>query len=483
MNQVGLGKFMERLRGEVPEAFKGTEPKAVPEFVVKGTSGSVEIVFTSLLEFLKSEGFAIYKRHGLCRNEMVFVHVAGHVIHRVSDVEIRRHMTSWVKSNRPHLFEAWLHKVGGLGGGIFEQLEAINPPIHSDTQDRIFLYFSNGILEITGEGWSLRPYSSIDGFIWEAMRLERNWVEDRSTGDWSKFLANIMGGDAERLRRLKTGIGYLLSRHKDMALSKAVILTDESLDSESGGTGKGLLLKGISKLRKIQSLDFRTRRPDHFLFQGVSPDSNVVHIEDADKRLDFGILFNAVTGDLEIENKGETRLTVPFSESPKLAISTNFQFRGSSDSHARRKIEYELASHYSAHHTPLDDFGHSLFSGWDSLEWHRFDTVMAGCAMAFLKEGLLGGLNLNVARKRLDVEVGKGFAEFMDAWTGKLSAGVSAAWQPTANFVDEYRTDSGDCRASTADVSRKLRKWADLRGWILTDKRGGGKREIGRAHV
>ena len=434
-----------------------------------------EVILPKLRRFLEEQGYAIYEKHGLARDEMVFVHVKDHIIKRVNETQIRRFLTDWIETNEPKNLDYWMYKVQGVNGGFFEELRAFDPKLHNDDRQTTWLYYRNGALKVTKDAMTLVPYVELDGNIWENAIQDRDFVEDMVPGEWLKFLAQIMGGGKSRLEALKTGIGYMLNRFKDRAVCRALVLTDEALESEEGGTGKGILFQGLGKLRNVQSMDFRTRdSTSQFVFQSVRASAQILHLEDVPKSFDFGTLFNVITGDFEIENKGESRITIPFAESPKLGISTNFNFKGNSSSHARRKVEYEFANHFSKAYTPCDEFGHNLFDDWDDIEWNRFDTVMALCCQSYLKEGVKDGVNVNAAAKAMVAEFGAAFTDFMEEWIEDIKVCKEQAdcqvYQFGA-FYSGYLEYTGDRKITKNDLSRKLRKWAKASGWIIEKAR------------
>lgn len=48
-----------------------------------------------------------------------------------------------------------------------------------------------------------------------------------------------------------------------------------------------------------------------------------------------------------------------------------------------------MSAHFSYKHTPLDEFGHMLFTDWDDAEWLRFDNYMVNCEQYYLQNGLV----------------------------------------------------------------------------------------------
>ena len=77
-------------------------------------------------------------------------------------------------------------------------------------------------------------------------------------GQFEKFCYNIAGTNEIRFQALKTIIGYLLHRNKEVGEPKAIIFYDERMGQNNqahGGTGKTLLSQALSKCREVEIFD------------------------------------------------------------------------------------------------------------------------------------------------------------------------------------------------------------------------------------
>ena len=96
-------------------------------------------------------------------------------------------------------------------------------------------------------------------------------------------------------------------------------------------------------------------------------------------------------------------------------ISSNYWIKGTGNSHKIRRFELELNDHYGEHHQPIDDFGHSLFSGWDDENWNRFFNYMANCVVKYLKHGLVEQTNAKMKNQRkILAETSGDFLDWME---------------------------------------------------------------------
>lgn len=303
--------------------------------------------------------------------------------------------------------------------------EEIN--ILRDTKDKAYLFFQNGILEVTSEKTELKPYQLQGINIWDDQVIKRDYKEsDHHTSEYRKFVWLISGGFAlperptqieldkyqqavDRYNTFQTVIGYLLHSYNSGGNNKAIILNDELIsDDPNGRSGKGLFWNAIKQLKKVQSLNGKSFNfTDPFPYQGVKTDCQVLVWDDVKKNFDFEQLFSVITEGIEITYKGKDTIKLSIEDSPKILITTNYTIKGKGGSHEARRFEVELSSYFNEKYTPIDEFGHKLFNDWDEMEWARFDSYMIECLKKYLKNGLMPYKAISLPLKKLQVELTK----------------------------------------------------------------------------
>jgi hypothetical protein len=296
-----------------------------------------------------------------------------------------------------------------------------------DTRDTAFLFYKNGVLEITKEGTELKPYSSYGLHIWEDQVINRKYTQaDHHDSEYRKFIWLISGGftlpqeptqedyaryqsAVERYNTFQTVIGYLLHSYNSGGDNKAVILNDEAIsDDPNGRSGKGLFWNGLGHLKKVQSLNGKSFNfNSQFPYQSVKTDCQILVWDDVKKNFDFEQLFSVITEGIEITYKGENTIKLPIEESPKILITTNYTIKGKGGSHDARRFEVELSNYFNEKYTPIQEFGHKLFDSWDEAEWARFDCYMIECLKKYLNIGLLPYKAISLPLKKLQVELTK----------------------------------------------------------------------------
>lgn len=268
-------------------------------------------------------------------------------------------------------------------------------------------------------------YKELDGYIYSDQIIERDIDDmiltfDYKSKEFYDFITCICydataTGTENKLNSLITIIGYLLHNYKNPANSKAVILMDEDHGIRAnGGTGKGILLKALGYIRNTVPEDGKLFKvKGQFSFSRVDWGTRILGIDDVPEDFDFERVFPLITEGVIVERKYQNKFKIPFKESPKVIITTNYTVMGDGQSHDRRKIEFELSGYFKADHTPEDKYDHLLFFEWNSEEWTAFYAAMMNFVKEYLEKGIIKPASLNVYFRRLRQTVGLDFVNFL----------------------------------------------------------------------
>jgi len=353
--------------------------------------------------------------------------------------------------------------------------------IQRDTKKESYLYYKNAAVKVTKDDISLIPYSDIKGLVWEKQVIDRNYTKgEESEGEFQRFLWLIAGQDVERYYSFKSAIGYLIHGYQNQAKPKVVIFNDEMISDgvSNGGSGKTLINMAIGYLKNLSILDGKNFDPNkQFAFQTVSSDTQIVLFDDIKKDFKFENLFSIITGDFVIEKKGKDAIKIPFEQSPKIAITTNYTVKGEGSSHFRRVFELEASSYFNDKKTPEDEFGHLLFNDWNSDEWEKFDNFMIRCVKYYLQNGLVEYNKVNLDHRKLINDTNTDFIEFMDSkeWTGKTRYYKT---ELKDLFFEEY-TDYKYKPWLTSNLFNKwVTRYCDVKGTVMTKGKTNGQRYI-----
>jgi len=329
---------------------------------------------------------------------------------------------------------------GGLD--FLSMLSTTDINIKEDTKDICYLYYKNCVVEITKNSIKEIDYIDIDGYVWKRQIIDRNFVKhDHHKAVFRKFLWLISGQDVTKYNSFKSVIGYLLHSFKTSANNKAIVFNDETIsENPNGGSGKGLFWNALKNMKKVSSIDGKTFEfTKSFPYQTVSTDTQVLVFDDVKKNFNFESLFSLITEGITLEYKGQDAISIPVEKSPKILITTNYTIGGIGGSFERRKFEVEMSAYFNYKHTPLDEFGHMLFSDWDDKEWLAFDNYMINCEQYFLQNGLVKHDFHNLEVRKFIKETSYEFYEWSQD-TDNLPMGIRLDKNEYfVKFINEYQ--------------------------------------------
>jgi hypothetical protein len=315
-------------------------------------------------------------------------------------------------------FEMMADNINYFSRKFLSMVKSIDVTFNRDNKDTSFIYYKNAVVKTTKNKIETLNYDQIDDLIWKNQVIDRNInLKDESDGVFKSFIWKVSGENRERYYTLKSVLGYLMHSHQNEAKPKSIIFNDEMIseDIPNGGSGKGLIHKGISHVKNIVIEDGKKFDPrGQFAYQKVNKDTQIFLLDDVPKHFNFESLFSIITEGMTVEKKGKDAYQIPFSESPKISITTNYTVNGSGASHERRVFEVEVANYFNESHTPQKEFGHLFFTDWDDSEWERFDNFMIRCIQYYLKNGLVESQKVNLKFRKLKNELGSEFIEFME---------------------------------------------------------------------
>jgi len=406
------------------------ETKKTKAFWVHDKYGKVKIHHKRFIDMLESQGFMkVY-----FGTEPVTVRMQQNVLSEINQSKINDFVRSHIESlseedlgNEPgvlreEILNAFFNRFTALTGDSNQlMLRARAPKFLTDQKERGYLFYKNGVVEVTAKKAQMFKYSDLNGVIWDNQITDREisiTPSDASEAVFSEFIKKLAQGNVEREKALKSSLGYLMHTYKDKPNAKAVILTDEklvdSVDEAHGGTGKSLLIKSLNYVRQFQYLPGKNFQPSHrFAFQGVCIGDQVILMDDVRPDFDFAGLFNVITDDMDIEQKYKNKISIPFNLSPKIAITTNTAIGGTGNSSSRRQNIVELPDYFNGSRTVDQEFGHTFYDEWDEKEWNRFDNFMISCMQFYLQNGL-SDFKKNYEKKKLIIETSPEIVEFFE---------------------------------------------------------------------
>ena len=456
------GYELDQIEGSLEKA----DEENTVKFWIKSSKGIIKAVPIVFKTFLENHGF--YKYCPEVQKNYVFVRIQNGLIDHCSEKDIKDFILSHlITQEDSSIYNYFADQTRLFKEDFLTLLDTKEITFLEDTIDTSYLYYENCAVKITKDKVEKIDYMVIaeGGTVWRDHVINRPFREcETSACDYKMFVDNICDKDLDRIRTMESTIGFMLHGHKNVSYCPAVILNDEVIsDTANGGTGKGLWLQALGHMKKLVMIDGKAFAFEKsFPYQLVSADTQLLCFDDVKKFFDFERLFSVVTEGLTLEKKNKDAIKIPFSRSPKIAITTNYAIKGSGNSFIRRKWELELSQHYNKSHTPLDDFGKFLFGDWDVDEWCQFDNYMMKNIQLYLKFGLIKSQFVNLKIRQLSAETCHDFIEWCGLLDGKTNQSLKVDeklyMQPLyMDFIIDY-PDYGPRTKMT--ISRtKFYKW------------------------
>ncbi len=326
--------------------------------------------------------------------------------------------------------------------------------------------------------------------------LEDN-LEDLSTEDQKKYKERnrftVFGEnltDEERydqclhLINKMYAFGYLMHRHKANSRPWIVFGMDDTPQKDQGsfgGTGKTIFFKGIRVIKNLLLFDGKNAKlfEDNHVFEQVTTNTDVVYIDDASREFPMERTFSMTTGDITVNPKGKTRITIPFEESPKLGVSTNFSPDDLGPSTMRRILFFGTSNYYHVdksgmfkeNRQPIDEFGKEFWSAdYTTEEWNQDLNFMAQCCQLYLSwPTWIEAPMENIMDRSLSHNMGFQFltwAEiFFSSGSNKLDCFV-----PLHYALEEYKSEAAIKHITSTGFNQKLKLFAQLKKWNLNPK-------------
>lgn len=425
--------------------------------------------------FLENRGF--YKVQ-LNEREFTFVKVYNNVINEVNEVHIKDFVLNHVVEIDMNVYNFFARSTTKFNETYLNQLDTKELTMIRDTSKKSYLFFKNKVVEVSENSISFIDYINVGGFVWQKNIVPHNFEVTDNKSDFEIFINNICNKDETRKLILECAIGYLLSTYKKQDEGLAIVLYDESLnDNPSGRTGKTIISKAISMMRKLVTLNGKEfDNKGNFPYDVVNLDDNVICFDDMDRNFKLEMLFSIMTGNLTLKKKFQQPIEIPFVRSPKILFTSNYILSGVGDSHDDRKIEIELYRHYSKSNKPFNEFGKMFFDDWNADEWNSFFNYMISNIQKYFKNGLIKSELKTGKTKKFIANTCEDFYDFCEnefLWKENH-------FYTTKEIKDAYNDGHREMprNMNVSWFGRWLGMYFDLKKWDREDTTNGGVRKF-----
>lgn len=407
-------------------------------------NGNPDVKQYLVLKFLEANGYRNIKSNKQWR----LVKIVNHIVDFVDDtIEVRKFLIDSIKSNgdffgKDQVIEQTLVLFKNVKKtGLLDGLSSTDLNLVKGDQKTTYKFFRNCTVKITANSIDLLRYSELEGNVLRSSIIDKEFTEVEYEkifmSDFPGFLYRCMGMDVSRYRSFMSILGYLSSSYKCSKDGKAVIFCDGLIDeSPEGGTGKSLTAKALSHFNNTVEEDGKNFKFTNFSFQQVDFDTELLIIDDTNKKLNFENLFYSISDGFQIEKKYQDKFTLSYEDSPKILLTTNYTIYGRGYSFERRIVEVEFSDYYGRNREPLDDFEGEFFSSWDNEKWNLFNNFMIRCVQYYLGNDKLNDVMINdPIHKRMLRETNINFLEFAEAYNFRNMIKKSHLY---SLFLEEY---------------------------------------------
>ena len=400
--------------------FKGDEKSAENYLIVQGYDDVLKYVAELIFdgkrkfdaykasEFLKVDGYLRVSEQG--RDETVVYKIDNGIMREfnVKSDTISLFKTKLKGHPKESILVNELHKSRASVNTVWNLLEGVPYDLQMDTKNSTYIPFKNGVAKITKGNYQIEiiKYDELKLFLpTESMKHEIKPfdVENREIGNFEKFIRCAIAGhdknaitpkQANDVTAFYSAIGCLLSSHKDLAQNKAIIWSDAGADdvNRNGRRGKTLIMLALRRFKPSIMKGGSEFDPNYrHVFADIENYHKIYLLDDVARNFNYHALYTNITGGISAERKGTKAIEIPYSQSPKFMISTNWIVPKNNDeaSTIARFAEYQFSNFFNASHTPLEYFGETFFQDWNEKEYQLFHEFILTCIMVFLNDGLI----------------------------------------------------------------------------------------------
>jgi hypothetical protein len=367
-----------------------------------------------------------------------------------------------------------------------EHLPVEDSPILKDTKKKSVFVFNNCFVTVSkSDGIEAQDLNKLDGFVlWKNQQIQKDFklVNNPKDNPFAHFLTNVTSGIENRLEAMQTAIGFLIHNYSDPAKSIAVLFYDQEITDPTrpqGGTGKGVVANAIKQLRNVAKIDGKLLSLNNrFKFELVTPETQLVWIDDPRKDFEFEILFSCLSDGWTIERKYMPQFFIEPENSPKVLIASNVILNRRGTSNQRRQFIVELNDYYSSRiipgkTSPIEEEHGILFGEtWTDTEWNTFFSYMLNCVHLYHKEGLISYKTENVEANFLLQQTNEDFVEYVES----LNLKPNEWYDTTVLFVEFVKTYYGpDSKFKQRGFTNWLKEYARSVNMTFEPKSSGGK--------
>lgn len=280
-------------------------------------------------------------------------------------------------------------------------------------------------------------------------------------------------------------IGYSLCRIRANTRPWILYAMENRVQQEGrsdGGSGKSLLFKMLGLVRPLDPIAGKTFDPKKGAanFCRIFPGrTNLVHIEDLDKKVEAETFYNLSDSDLSVKRLYEDEVVIPHKYVPVFMLTSNFPIDLSKGSSMRRFYVLAMSDYYHADSVdgsqkefkPDMKFGEIMGKNASRQEVNEFFNFMASAMSFFLKHKQRINPPMEGVRYRsLVSDIGQEMANWCTAFFGKAeNLNCYHSYETLLLLFSNFDTLSEKIREKLSPkvLREKLGKFCEYNGLLL----------------
>lgn len=434
--------------------------EAIPNafwYIVKDDKGKSKLMIDpyKLVSFMAIHGF--YKYYPPGNIDPILIRIISSIAEEINTNTIKDFVSDYIESlpyqieedfTRIELYNLAFHSTGAyFTEPKLEWLKVNDRDFLKDTSDTAYIFFKTEIVKVTAGQYSIEKYSALKyKVVWK--NQVKDFVfspTDFTESDFYNFIQLVSGREttlSENIKqdRLDTAtkiLGYLLHRFKNPSKPYAIIACEDTETVQlGGGTGKsliGLALAAMLPTTFIEGKGFDATK--NFAWQSYKLGDAIIWVDDLDKKFSIEQINSQITAGFTLERKNRPSVSIPFEDSPKFFLTTNYVVDESSNASKRRIRKIILTPYFGPKKEPVDVFGKMFFIEWDDLEWRKFYSFMIHCISAYLTDPTINAAeSTNLIIKEFITRYGEDLYSFLatnqTAGTFQTPTSVKTHWYP-----------------------------------------------------
>ena len=270
-------------------------------------------------------------------------------------------------------------------------------------------------------------------------------------------------------------IGYMLHAFKSPSRAWAPMAMDWKIDDDdkcNGRSGKSFLFSQVlSRFLKTVKLSGRNAKllDNPHVFDQVNRHTRMLLVDDISRAVRMEMFYDNITSDMTVNPKNNQSYNIPYTESPKIAFTTNYVPNNFDASTMARLLpmvfsdyyhEKTEESNYKSSYSIRDDFRKDLFGvDYTEEEWNADHNFLMQCERFYLSAIQSGAKLLppmeNIMLRKRKQDMSGNFEQWANIYFSPLSDHLDK-FIVRQEALDDFKRYSGLKDMTTNGFTRKL---------------------------